>query len=402
MVESCPLIQRFGCSAKKVTSRLQSKLAGGVSVTRQWLTFGCGQGWGSKMAAPGHNGAYWIRLHLAEFDDPRWLIIESFPEIADTVQNIYIKLLILAGKCNSGGLLLLPSGAPYGEVELAAVLRRQPATVRAALQMLEGYGFVERLGDPPVLCLPAWLDQDVDALALLADKRKKDAQRKQKKRNEIKQLQLSSDTSADNPRNVRQQSNSKNKSNKTAAATYPPAAAISPAAQDQTPTTPPPDDVKAAIDRLPPSARPDCLVVVQDHLHLPPEVLASNIQLLARRLRSTNSKPIPNPGGWLKNALKSDYAVSQRQTEAETIACKNRLTAQKRETAEAEELERRAELQRQAQLLLQLEGLDSQARAAVEAEAAEHMRQLGVGTEPMRLTCLAQAVENYITGGDAA
>ncbi len=79
------------------------------------------------MSGPaGHqNGAYWIRLHLAEFDDPRWLIIESFPEVADAVQIIYIKLLCLAGKCNARGLLLLPGGQPYGEAELAAVLRRQ-------------------------------------------------------------------------------------------------------------------------------------------------------------------------------------------------------------------------------------------------------------------------------------
>jgi predicted phage replisome organizer len=145
------------------------------------------------MATPGQNGAYWIRLHLVTFDDPRWLIIESYPEVADSVQIIYVKLLILAGKCNSGGHLLLPGGKPYGEAELAAVLRRQPTTVRAALQMLENYGFVERTGDPPVLFLPDWQEQDVDALALLADRRQRDAERKKKKYNENKQLGFSAE-----------------------------------------------------------------------------------------------------------------------------------------------------------------------------------------------------------------
>lgn len=96
----------------------------------------------------GENGAYWIKLNVSEFDDPRWLIIESFPEVADAVEVIYIKLLCLAGKANDGGKLILPGpgGKPYGEAELAAVLRKQPATVRAALQLLENYGFLEREG----------------------------------------------------------------------------------------------------------------------------------------------------------------------------------------------------------------------------------------------------------------
>jgi predicted phage replisome organizer len=153
--------------------------------------------------ASGTNGAYWIRLHLAEFDDPRWFIIESFPEVADTVQIIYIRLLVLAGKCNAGGHLLLPGGKPYGEAELAAVLRRQPTTVRAALQILENYGFVERTGDPPVLFLPAWQEQDVDALALLADRRRRDAERKKKKYHENKQLGFSADSPRRNPRRIR-------------------------------------------------------------------------------------------------------------------------------------------------------------------------------------------------------
>ncbi len=264
--------------------------------------------------------------------------------------------------------------------------------------MLMNYGFAEWVGDPPVIFLPAWLEQDVDALALLAVKRQKDAERKRIKRSEIKQLQASADVSADIPRNVRShsKSKSKNKSKKTAAGS---AAASLPSAQDQ--PTPSPE-ISESIDLLPNVARHDCLSVVMDHLHLPPEVLASNIQLLAGRLSGPKAKPIPNPGGWLVKALAADWAASLRQAETENATAKNRAAAKKQQEAEQEERERRAELQRQAHLLRQLEGLDPRAREEVEAKAAERMRQIGAGAEPMRLACLAQATENYINGGFAA
>jgi hypothetical protein len=180
-----------------------------------------------------------------------------------------------------------------------------------------------------------------------------------------------------------------------------PAAAISPAAQDQNPT-PPPDDVMAAIDRLPPSARPDCLVVVQDHLHLNPEVLISNIQLLAGRMSGSKAKPIDNPGGWLKKALAGDYAAPERQAQAETRVAKIQAAQRRQALQEQEERERLAELQRQAQLLRFLRGLDPATREQIEAVAAEQMRQIGAEGEQVRLAYLLAATEEHINGGAAA
>lgn len=349
------------------------------------------------MATPGQNGAQWLKLHLATFDDPRWLIIESFPELADPAQVIYIRLLILAGKCNAGGLLLLPGGKPYGEDELAAVLRRKPTTTKAVLQMLEAYGFVEWVGDPPTLALPAWQEQDVDALALLAERRQKDAARKRIRRSEIKQLPMSADTSADVPRNVREQSKKKSKI-KTTAATEP-AAAISPSAQNQNPAPP---EVMAAIEVLPLAHRPECLAVVMGRLNLPIEVLTSNIQRLANRLASPKANDIDDPASWLKMALKVDYAAPERQAKAEVKAAKEQAAQRRQEEAEREERERQEELQRQAQLLQALGDLDPATREQIEAKAAQQMRQIGATGEQVRLAYLAQAMENHINGGDAA
>lgn len=169
---------------------------------------------------------------------------------------------------------------------------------------------------------------------------------------------------------------------KTAAAKTGQPAAISPAAQDQNPT-PPPDDVMAAIDLLPLAARLDCLGVAMDHQHLPLEVITSNTQLLVDRLASQASKPIPNPGGWLKKALTRDYAVSRRQTEAEATAAKNRAAAKKQEEAEREERERRAELQRQAQLLSLFSQMPAAERDQIQEDAAEYCRRFGGESQPV-------------------
>ena len=47
------------------------------------------------------------------------------------------------------------------------------------------------------------------------------------------------------------------------------------------------------------------------------EIKISNVRLLAKRLADPNTS-IPNPGGWLREALRGDYAASLRVEEAET------------------------------------------------------------------------------------
>lgn len=155
----------------------------------------------------------WIRILVAEFDDPRWLIIESYPEIADSVEIIYIKMCLLAGKCNAQGLLVLPNGAPYTSETLAAVLRRQLPSIKTALTLLQQHGFVEMVED--AMAISSWQHtQYVDDLKKLADKRAKDAERKRHERLATKQKYLpppaSTDASVDGPR----MSASKNKNKK--------------------------------------------------------------------------------------------------------------------------------------------------------------------------------------------
>jgi len=52
------------------------------------------------------GGVFWIKLQTNTFDTETITLLESMPE-GDTILIIWLKMQILAGKCNAGGYLLL-------------------------------------------------------------------------------------------------------------------------------------------------------------------------------------------------------------------------------------------------------------------------------------------------------
>lgn len=133
---------------------------------------------------------FWIRVHLAIFDDSRWAVIEQMPE-SDAIQIIYIRLLMLAGKSNADGLLLLCDEVPYNIESLAAVLRRKRMVVELALSILTKYKFIELLDD--TFAVADWDRlQATDVLAKIAKQKKDQNQRqslcRQKKKIELNEL----------------------------------------------------------------------------------------------------------------------------------------------------------------------------------------------------------------------
>lgn len=85
---------------------------------------------------------YWIKLQTSTFDSETIMLIESLPE-GDTVLIIWLKMQILAGKCNAGGYLLLNSECPYTDEMLATVFRRPLNTVRLAISAFLKFKMVE-------------------------------------------------------------------------------------------------------------------------------------------------------------------------------------------------------------------------------------------------------------------
>jgi hypothetical protein len=388
---------------------------------------------------------YYIRVPLDDLEQPHWRCLQA-EDGGDGAVVLALRLRGLAAKCNHGGLIVRHTGEPMPLLQLATYLGYTPQQFEHRLLLLAKYGLAEATEDQeggirvvdPVLGAHLGRVNGAVQLVLPAQKNKRNqkysrvltqAERTHLCRTGqlpegVYRIDVSRPMShpdvtpavtldvtlavtpvlqtADNIVDTYDVTSSKSisisDSSKSSSKSVTPAAAISPAPQNQNPTPPP--EVMAAIDRLPLEARLDCLLVVQDHLHLPPEVLISNIQLLADRLASPSSKPIDNPAGWLKKALAGDYGATERQAQAEAQTAKIQAAQRRQAQQEQKERERRAELQRQAQLLRQLEELDPDARAEVERDAAERMRVVGDG-EAARLACLTAACADYIkTKGD--
>jgi predicted phage replisome organizer len=70
------------------------------------------------------------------FEDEKVNYIESLPE-ADSILVIWIKLLTMAGKCNSNGFIFLTEQIPYSDDMLAHKFNKPINTVKLALSMLE-------------------------------------------------------------------------------------------------------------------------------------------------------------------------------------------------------------------------------------------------------------------------
>lgn len=120
-----------------------------------------------------HNGVYWIKLRTNLFDDESMLLLESLPD-GDSLIVIYIKLQVLAGRCNESGFLVMRNGKPYTDESLAVVVRRPIMTVRLALSALQEIGLIEFVENKYLIA--AWdADQNIDGLNKIREQGRKRA-----------------------------------------------------------------------------------------------------------------------------------------------------------------------------------------------------------------------------------
>ena len=84
----------------------------------------------------------WIKITTDMFEDEKIDFIESLPE-ADTLLVIWIKLLTMAGKCNSGGYIFLTDTIPYDEEMLAHRMRRPINIIKLALGTFQKLGMIQ-------------------------------------------------------------------------------------------------------------------------------------------------------------------------------------------------------------------------------------------------------------------
>ena len=125
----------------------------------------------------------WVKLTTDMFDNRKIKHLRRLPE-GNNIVLIWVMLLTMAGRCNSGGMIFLTENIPYTPKMLANELGFEECTVLLALEALEELDMI--LTDDGVFAIAGWEEyQNADKLAEI---RAKDRERKRLKRAQAKAL----------------------------------------------------------------------------------------------------------------------------------------------------------------------------------------------------------------------
>lgn len=84
----------------------------------------------------------WIKLSTDIFNNRKIRAIEALPD-GDTIIVIWLKLLILAGEINDGGLIYFTRDIPYTDQLMASQFGRPLTTIQLALSTFEKFGMIQ-------------------------------------------------------------------------------------------------------------------------------------------------------------------------------------------------------------------------------------------------------------------
>lgn len=96
----------------------------------------------------------WIKVSTDLFANRKIRLIESM-EDRDSIIVIWLKLMILAGEINDGGLIYLTQNIPYTAESLAIQFNRKTEEVQKALSVFEEYGMIE-IDKDGFIGIPNW------------------------------------------------------------------------------------------------------------------------------------------------------------------------------------------------------------------------------------------------------
>ena len=105
----------------------------------------------------------WVKLTTDMFDNRKIRHLRRLPE-GNNIVLIWVMLLTMAGRCNSGGMIFLTENIPYTPKMLADELDFEESTVLLALEALERLDMI--LTDNGVFTIAGWEEyQNTDRLA---------------------------------------------------------------------------------------------------------------------------------------------------------------------------------------------------------------------------------------------
>ena len=119
----------------------------------------------------------WVKLTTDMFDNRKIRHLRRLPE-GNNIVLIWVMLLTMAGRCNSGGMILLTENIPYTPKMLADELGFEENTVLPALQALEQLDMI--VTDNGVFTIAGWEEyQNIEGMEKI---REQNRLRKQRQR----------------------------------------------------------------------------------------------------------------------------------------------------------------------------------------------------------------------------
>jgi predicted phage replisome organizer len=121
----------------------------------------------------------WIKLTTDMFDNRKIRHLRRLPE-GNNIVLIWVMLLTMAGRCNSGGMIFLTENVPYTPKMLADELDFEENTVLLALDALERLDMI--LMDEGVFAIAGWEEyQNIDGMEKIREQNR-DRKRLQRER----------------------------------------------------------------------------------------------------------------------------------------------------------------------------------------------------------------------------
>lgn len=150
----------------------------------------------------------WIKLSTGMFEDEAIKVILSMPD-GSTLLEIWLRLLISAGKINNNGLIYFKENIPFTEDMLATVFNKETTIIKYALTTFQKFGLIEVLDNNQILIKNWEKHQNIEGMEKIKEQNRI---RKQKQREREKLLLTDKNNmSRDMSRDVTQQNKNKNK-----------------------------------------------------------------------------------------------------------------------------------------------------------------------------------------------
>ena len=142
----------------------------------------------------------WIKLSTKMFDDEKIRLIDALPE-RDAIQNIWVRLICLAGRCNDHGAIYLRDDIPYTPKMLSTLFNRPESVVQLALQTFQEFGMIE-IQDSKIYLLNWYKHQSIDELEKIRDANRERVRRFREKKALLEEKKEELDKDIDREGNI--------------------------------------------------------------------------------------------------------------------------------------------------------------------------------------------------------